>query len=46
MPGNRHDPKKIMALQPPIINGRMAQIVKGKVFYSRPLPGRLKSPLK
>ena len=35
-----------MALQPPIIYGRVPQIVKGEIFNPRPLPGRLKGFLK
>jgi hypothetical protein len=39
MATNRHDPEKVLAMQAPIINGGMPQIVKGKQS-SRPVAGR------
>jgi hypothetical protein len=44
MAGRRHYTKVVMALQPPVIDIRVPQILKGKVLNPRPLAGRGKSP--
>jgi hypothetical protein len=42
--GRRHYTKVVMALQPPVIDCRMPQLVKGEVLYPRPLAGRFLKP--
>jgi hypothetical protein len=44
MAGRRHYTKVVMAMQPPVIDIRVPQIVKGKVLNPRPLAGRGESP--
>jgi len=44
MAGRRHYTKVIMPLQPPVIDRRVSQIVKGKVLYPIPLAGRSEPP--
>jgi len=45
MAGRRHYTKVVMPLQPPVIDGRVSQVVKGEVLYPRPRAGRFKSRL-
>ena len=42
--GRRHYTKVVMDLQPPVVDCRVSQVVKGEVHYPRPLAGRGGSP--